>query len=698
MEILKTDTRSSKSGRKRRLCLAGNHIYNGNMRTSTRQDRRRGHNQVMPLNWIFTKKTAGERTRDPVTSEFFSQKAIKNAGEALIREAVQNSLDARKDRKNGKARIRIYVSGAKGALSPERHKHWFGSAWSHYEAEKNGLRPNTIGKDIPCRFLVFEDFETKGLIGDRMQYEVKPGVKNSFFYFFRAEGATEKDADRLGRWGIGKQVFPRSSKAQSLFGYTETDEGAFLMGSCILKHHAVEGVTYRPDGYLATKTSLPNGENLAMPTSDTEELQRFRRDFSIARLPGEHGLSVVVPWLDEGEDGSSVGFSSDAMCLSLIEGYFAPILEGRLEAEIEEDSEVTRINASTFDETLSNLLQKTTDERRIKEIKRAMSHIKLAQAAKARDVITYTLKDPLDFRAAWTPEMLSEADALQMRKQLEDGKILEINVKAPVRAKKPKSDTLSEFTCYIAKQEGLNDKPCHIREDLIISGVDCKRVNGHACLIRIPAGPLGNLLGDSENPAHTEWDKDSQNFQGKYVLGNMTINFVSDFGVEIVRRIQANSKQLDRNLLTQFFNDPGPERPEPGVPVTPPVAPRTPTPPVPPPPLPPIPLPRQKQVRIVETDGGFEILPNGLPLPIGSTLQIQLAYVVGRGNPFRKYDANDFDLSKLPIMTELKGLSVVEMEKNEALLTITDPEFRFSASGFDLNRDLIIDADVTALA
>jgi hypothetical protein len=658
----------------------------------------------MPLNWIFTKKTAGEKTRDPVTSEFFSQKAIKNAGEALIREAVQNSLDARKDRKNGKARIRIYVSGSKGALNPERHKHWFGSAWSHYEAEKNGLRPNTIGRDMPCRFLVFEDFETKGLIGDRMQYEVNPGIKNSFFYFFRAEGATDKDADRLGRWGIGKQVFPRSSKAQSLFGYTETDEGSFLMGSCILKYHSVKGVTYRPDGYLAIETTLPHGECLAMPTSETEVLRQFRKDFHIARLPGQHGLSVVVPWLDEGEEGSVGGFSSDAMCLSLIEGYFAPILEGRLEAEIEEDNEVIKINASTFDENLDRLLQKTTDERRIKEIKRAMSHIKLAQAAKTREVITYTLKDPLDLRAAWTPEMLSEANALEMRKQLEDGKILEIHAKVPVRVKKPKSDTLSEFTCYIAKQEGLNDKPCHIREDLIISGVDCKRVNGHACLIRIPAGPLGNLLGDSENPAHTEWDKDSQNFQGKYVLGNMTINFVSDFGVEIVRRIQANSKQLDRNLLTQFFNDPGPEKPEPNIakPITPPKLPVPPippvVPPVVPPPIPPIPPPKPKQIRIVETDGGFEILPNGLSLPIGSTLQIQLAYIVSRGNPFRKYDANDFDLSKLPIMTELEGLSVNEMGKNEAILTITNPVFRFSASGFDVNRDLIIDADATPFA
>jgi hypothetical protein len=49
-------------------------------------------------------------------------------------------------------------------------------------------------------------------------------------------------------------------------------------------------------------------------------------------------------------------------------------------------------------------------------------------------------------------------------------------------------------------------------------------------------------------------------------------------------------------------------------------------------------------------------------------------------------------------MTELEGLSVNEMGKNEAILTITNPVFRFSASGFDVNRDLIIDADATPFA
>jgi len=204
----------------------------------------------MSANWTFTLKAKNEKTRNPVSGEFFASDAIKNAGEALIREAIQNSLDARPDRPNGQAQVRVYISGQSKALAPAAHQKWFGAAWSHYLAPKNGLRPGKATRDKKCGFLVFEDFGTTGLVGDWEQTDVIEGAKNAFFYFFRAEGATEKSADQLGRWGIGKQVFPRSSHAQTLFGYsvTEAHPKGFLMGSCILKYHEVDSKVYRPDG------------------------------------------------------------------------------------------------------------------------------------------------------------------------------------------------------------------------------------------------------------------------------------------------------------------------------------------------------------------------------------------------------------------------------------------------------------------
>ena len=121
-----------------------------------------GDNLVMSVSWTFTLKAKNERTRNPVSGEFFASDAIKNAGEALIREAIQNSLDARPDRPNGQAQVRIYVSGAAKTLPPAAHQNWFGSAWSHYLAPKNGLRPGKVTRDKKCGFLVFDEFDTTG--------------------------------------------------------------------------------------------------------------------------------------------------------------------------------------------------------------------------------------------------------------------------------------------------------------------------------------------------------------------------------------------------------------------------------------------------------------------------------------------------------------------------------------------------------
>ncbi len=79
--------------------------------------------------WNFTEKARDEKMRNPVSGEFFSAIAIISAGEALIREAVQNSLDAQSTESMGGS-VRIFHSGSKEALIPTTHKKWFENAWS----------------------------------------------------------------------------------------------------------------------------------------------------------------------------------------------------------------------------------------------------------------------------------------------------------------------------------------------------------------------------------------------------------------------------------------------------------------------------------------------------------------------------------------------------------------------------------------
>ena len=328
------------------------------------------------MQWRFSQKRPSDKTRDPVASEFFASDAIKGAGEALVREGIQNALDARApSNPNGPVRVRIFLSGEQHALAPAQHQYWFATAWPHYKAEGNGLRPNDIRPDMPCQFLVFEDFGTTGLTGDQQQYEERAGANNPFFYFFRAEAKTAKQGNDRGRWGVGKQVFPRSSLAQTFFGYSETESGPFLMGACVLKHHNVAGVTYTPDGFWGNLLGVSD-DQLPVPSADADALQRFHREFRLARRPGEHGLSIVVPWLDNrAENGDGSAFERSILALAVLEGYFIPILEGRLEVSVEDVAGTLNITASRVLTRMELAVTPRTIERKLELIRKTWAKL-----------------------------------------------------------------------------------------------------------------------------------------------------------------------------------------------------------------------------------------------------------------------------------------------------------------------------------
>ncbi len=140
------------------------------------------------MKWSFRKQNPGEITRDPIIGEFFSTEAIENPAEALVREGIQNALDARRGEE---VRVRIFLGTESHALKSAQTSLWFNGIWDHLHTKGNGLREVPASSDL-CSYLVFEDFGTTGLQGDIHQPFDEPGNKNSFFYFFRAEGRSAK--------------------------------------------------------------------------------------------------------------------------------------------------------------------------------------------------------------------------------------------------------------------------------------------------------------------------------------------------------------------------------------------------------------------------------------------------------------------------------------------------------------------------
>src|SRR5437588_4274449 len=240
------------------------------------------------INWYFRELSIGEKTRDPIQGEFFATEAIRDPADALVRDGVQNSLDEARD---ATVHINIVLARDAHALPADKAAKWFKGAWGHLHASGNGLR-QPPKEDQPCAFLVFEDFGTGGLQGDINQAFDRPLTKNSFFYFFRAEGRSGKTEAAIGRWGVGKYVFPRSSQANLFFGLTvrADDSKRLLMGQTVLKTHRVANSHYSPDGYGGER----GRDGLILPLSDHTTLDEFTREFRLTRAT-EPGLSVVVP-------------------------------------------------------------------------------------------------------------------------------------------------------------------------------------------------------------------------------------------------------------------------------------------------------------------------------------------------------------------------------------------------------------------
>ena len=286
--------------------------------------------------WRFRRMHPGEMNVDPIEGEFFSTEALGSLADALVREAIQNSLDAR--RPNTPARVRVAFSGSPGALASERRERYLDGLMPHVAAGRNDSAPRP---DERLDFLVIEDFGTRGLQGDPRQSEDDEigasAFRNDFYYFWRNVGRSRKSASDLGRWGLGKTVFAAASRASAFFALTvrANDARPLLMGQAVLRIHKLAGARYYPYGYFGRFDG-----DFALPVDDPELIGMFRRDFGLARS-AEPGLSVVIPFPDR-------DLTPQALLPSLAHHYFVPILAGDLAIDVDHGGKRETLDRESF--------------------------------------------------------------------------------------------------------------------------------------------------------------------------------------------------------------------------------------------------------------------------------------------------------------------------------------------------------------
>lgn len=622
--------------------------------------------------WTFRRAARGEKLRNPIQGEFFSTDAIADPAQALVRESIQNSLDAWSGSES--VHMRFFLASGDAARTPASVAPYFRDAWKHFSAPGNGLR-NAPDDKTDCAYLTVEDFGTKGLTGDERQAEPVTDYPNPFFLFFRAEGLSQKSGTELGRWGVGKFVFPRSSLASTHFGVTVRydDHRRMMLGAVTLKAHRVDGAQYTPDGLFGQ----PEPDGFVNPIENARAIDQFSRTFGVTRTV-EPGLSVIVPFLDP-------EITFERLLAASVIDYFVPLIRGALTIELATPKTAITLSASTFDEVLA------AHESTIgKERARFASLARWAVSVHDTQYITIGKGDP-DRAPRWNPELLSveAGNTLQLAQAARE----RIAVRVPVTIReKGKCARESHFDIFLEQDKECDGRPVFVREGIVVSDARGKRAKGVRSLVLIEDKPLAALLGDSENPAHTQWQKDSSNFRGKYTYGSGVISFVSESVGQLMAILARSDNRPDSSLTLDFFSIPPEDdaeadlgdsvkpRNERGNDV---VRPRVDV------------AGHPGKIVVGRTESGFRVGPGAAPPAHPYLVEIKCAYETRTGNPIRKWNPQDFVVGGGDIKIAHEGsVTVTGVKGNWVLLTVTGENFTFSANGFDPARDLYVRAQV----
>ena len=614
----------------------------------------------------------GEMNIDPIEAEFFSTEALGSLADALVREAIQNALDARLP--GHQLRFRVLFPPPAAMLEGERKQRYLRELPEHLYANRSGLTklPNP---DEPLDFIVIEDFGTRGLQGDPHQSEDEDidaaAARNDFYYFWRNIGRSRKHASELGRWGLGKTVFPAASRINSFFAVAirDDDRRSVLMGQSVLKIHKFGGQRYYPYGYFGHFDN-----DFALPIEEPALLNDFCRDFQIAR-EHEPGLSVIVPFPD-------AELTPQTVISSIIHHYFVPIISGDILVEVIHGGRSERLDAGTLSAYLSRVSSSDGSQiQRLVELTRWGIDLPREQYVR--------LDAPPETAAPrWNDNCLSTAALAALRDAFNAGQPIAVTV--PVWVKPATGSPIqSQFDVYLERDDGLGRTDEHfVRDGITIAGVRGGIPKGIRALVIVCDRPLAELLGDSENPAHTEWQERSPKFKDRYRHGPFTLRYVKNTPREIVRALIRPVQGRDHELLHHLFaldiptedtvKDPRKGREDKpgtedtgtsgGVNM----------------------VGKNRFFQLQKLHGGFRLAGtgNGSDQAVPRKAAVWVAYEVRRGNPFRQYQRPDFELDNPPIEMQTEHAEVTRCRGNILVIRIRDPRFSVIVKGFDVHRDI----------
>jgi hypothetical protein len=614
--------------------------------------------------WVFPPTGPYQVQGRDLSEDNFAQEE-RTSLEILIREVLQNPLDARAPDNTGPVRVRIGVlqpghfdAGYLARLLPDEYRERLEAA--------GGER---LADSASSTVLVLEDFGTTGLQGNWRDPNVDGPYENWNAFWFREGEGAKAVAGSNGRAGQGKITYYRIGAARAVFGLTrrKSDGAVLLMGrSAFRRVYPYKGTKYLRHSFWCARGDTP------LPLTGDDDVKAFHSAFELTRTD-EPGLSLVIPF--------PVDFVPKEAIRTIVAEFYYPIACGALEVSIGGMEIGERNVDAVADQVLPD------------EVARAK---KSAFSKGFRNLVRGVISDdqrgvsPLTLKAGWEKAASLPDDALPagalatLRAATQKGD--PISVRCPV-AVRPKSGppVQSWFDVHIQVPDELDRvEEAYIRRDLLIGSethlAPTAYLQKARSLTLIKDAPLSAFLADAEEPTHLKWNGSRPRLGEDYSGPQATLRAVRNAAPRLLALISNGMVKRDTRTLAKYFTKPAEEgrrHSAGGVKQGEQVIVK---------PTPPAPV--RKPFRIATDASTVRVLPNGTSGPKADELPmscvLEVAYEGLDQDPFKSYDPFDFDLADLaahPIDT--KGASVIDREANRVRFEITQPDFSLQVPGFD---------------
>ncbi len=637
--------------------------------------------------WRFARMIPAQINEDPVQGEFFTS-SVADLPERLVREAIQNSMDATVSLGDRSVRVRFFFGN--DPLPPHRSQPYLDGLREHMAESLPSGTAELLAEPMP--WMAIEDFHTKGLTGQIDASDAK-GRGNNFWGFFRQIGISTKGESEGGSWGLGKWVFPDASQLNSFLALTRrtSESRTLMMGLAVLKTHSIGNAKYPAYGHFAEHSDLDDTEWLQMPVDSSQDapfVERAIDDFGLER-GASSGLSVIVPWPKE-------ELTPDSIARAVISQYFLPIISGDLEVEIASPAGTEhQITQESIHRELAQLSDAEMGNAEQSKASVAML-LRLAEWA-----VTVAGNEhnaiPLTGVSTADSDAFNQFNFDELRDRFERGERLAIRQTVGTTRRDASDDQgqeESEFHLYLERDENLEaGHDYFVRGHLQIPAMDhIRNFRARALVLVRGDAELGRMLRDSEGPAHTKWDPQAERLKQGWTGGQTRVNAVRRAPLTILRKLTERPAERQLDALADLFPANIPSRTSPKV-VNGENCGSHP----PPPPSKPSP------VSLKPVTAGFSLAPNR-PFPlsvIGTTWSVRFAYELARGSKnkaFAQFDSGlkdgcpDFSLED-GLKHESSGCSLEIVAPNRLTLSIDSDDFRLTVTGFDKHRDVLVEVN-----